>query len=79
MEWVCSEVRPGAALAYARGVPGFVILGLARNRFCENIGRHHKGNRILIVVQLHPPPSASYVNGNIVGLFCLYSRSLLSV
>ena len=31
------------------------MLGLARNRFCENIGRHHKGNRILIIIQLYPP------------------------
>lgn len=30
------------------------MLGLARNRFCENIGRHHKGNRILIIIQLYP-------------------------
>lgn len=61
---MCSEVRPGAALAYVKGVPGFVVLGLARNRYCENIGRHHKGNRILIIVQLcvPVPPNAALVS-----------------
>jgi hypothetical protein len=40
-------------LAYIRALPGYIVLGLARNRFCENIGRHHKGNRVLIILQLH--------------------------
>jgi hypothetical protein len=51
MTGMCDDA---AALAYASEVPGYVVLGLARNRFCENIGRHHKGNRILIIIQLHP-------------------------
>jgi hypothetical protein len=40
-------------LTYIRPLPGYIVLGLARNRFCENIGRHHKGNRVLIILQLH--------------------------
>ena len=53
--WVCSEVRPGAALAYIRSLPGYVVLGLARNRYCENIGRHHKGNRESLFVVCPAP------------------------
>ena len=36
----------------------YIVMGLSRNRYCEHIGRHHKGNRVLIVLQLYPCAAA---------------------
>jgi hypothetical protein len=52
LEYVCGTLRPGAGLRYCEFHEDtcFVILGLRDNRYCENIGRQHKGN------QAPPPP-----------------------
>lgn len=53
-KYVCNVARPGAEIqrwVFFRGT-GRITYTLNRNRFCENIDRCHKSNRIMIVCDL---------------------------
>ena len=47
------EARPGATVRAWRRTPHTLTYHLAKNRFCERIGRPHKSNNIFFVVDLN--------------------------
>jgi len=51
---VCEVIRPGAGIRswFNHRASGYIVLDLDKNRYCENIQREHKGNHILIVVDV---------------------------
>ena len=52
--YVCSVARPGAQISswnFLRAT-GRISYALIRNRFCENIDRFHKSNRIMVQCDL---------------------------
>ena len=47
------KARPGATVRAWRRTPSTLTYHLAKNRFCERIGRPHKSNNIFFVVDLN--------------------------
>ena len=47
------KARPGATVRAWRRTPSTLTYHLAKNRFCERIGRPHKSNNIFFVVELN--------------------------